>query len=79
MEFYNFIFFHRKSGFASLFVRTVNFAGMRKSYSAANDVFDIHDLQSKEPVGQFMAWFHQALESTSTYEANAMSLATTTR
>ncbi|CAD5118921.1 DgyrCDS7596 [Dimorphilus gyrociliatus] len=52
--------------------------GMRKPYGTGAESFDIRDLHAKEPIGQFMNWFQKAVDSSSNYEANAMSLATTT-
>ncbi|CAL1530757.1 unnamed protein product [Lymnaea stagnalis] len=55
-----------------------NLAGMRKPYKGKQDIFDIKDLVSQEPYGQFKAWFEEAKQTDGIMEANAMSLATAT-
>jgi pyridoxamine 5'-phosphate oxidase len=54
-------------------------ADMRQPYKDEEDVFDFADLVSKEPFGQFYAWFEEAKRSDSIFEANAMALATATK
>lgn len=56
----------------------VDISGMRKPYHDKSTVFDIPDLVSKEPFGQFKAWFEEATNHSDIYEANAMHLATAT-
>jgi len=51
---------------------------MRKPYNGVNEQFDIKDLISKEPFGNFQHWLEQACNCSRIYEPNAMSLATAT-
>ena len=53
--------------------------GMRKPYKDAMEVFDLKDLTSNEPYGNFDQWFKLACDSPSILEANAMTLATATK
>ncbi len=55
------------------------FPGMRKPYKGEREVFDIGDLASQEPFGQFKAWFETATQTDGIMEANAMALATATK
>lgn len=52
---------------------------MRKPYRGKHDVFDVNDLVSKEPFEQFKSWFEEAKNTEGIMEANAMSLATSTK
>nr|KAI8769097.1 pyridoxine-5'-phosphate oxidase-like isoform X1 [Biomphalaria glabrata] len=56
-----------------------NISGMRKPYRGKQDKFDLDHLVSKEPFGQFEAWFNEAKNTDGILEANAMSLATATK
>jgi len=56
----------------------VDIGGMRKPYHDKSDFFDFKDLVSKEPFGQFKAWFEEASNHKEIYEANAMCLSTAT-
>ncbi len=56
----------------------VDIGSMRKPYHDKSDIFDILNLVSKEPFGQFENWFEEAKKTTSIEEANAMCLATCT-
>merc|ERR550517_2259989 len=56
----------------------VDIGGMRKPYHDKSDFFDFKDLVSKEPFGQFKAWFEEASNNKGIYEANAMCLSTAT-
>ena len=51
---------------------------MRKPYNGISDQFDVKDLISKEPFGNFKHWLEQACNCSSIYEPNAMSIATAT-
>jgi len=52
---------------------------MRKPYhDGLNDQFDVKDLISKEPFGNFKHWLEQACDCSRIYEPNAMSVATAT-
>lgn len=59
----------------------INVAAMRKSYKAGHQAFTEDDLNSKDPMMQFTAWFKEACEATenSKTEANAMTIATATK
>ena len=52
---------------------------MRKAYKGTNEIFDVGDLVSKEPFKQFLSWFEEASKTDGIREANAMSLATSTK
>ncbi|RUS72112.1 hypothetical protein EGW08_020125 [Elysia chlorotica] len=52
---------------------------MRKAYKGTTEIFDVGDLVSKDPFKQFLAWFEEASQVDSIREANAMSLATSTK
>merc|ERR1712025_371269 len=54
----------------------VDIGGMRKPYNDKEDVFDIKDLTSREPFGQFKSWFETASSHQDIEEANAMCLCT---
>lgn len=58
------------------FVFTVD---MRKPYRASNDVFDVSNLVSTNPIKQFEAWFNEARTVPNIGEANAMALATASK
>jgi len=51
---------------------------MRKPYNGISEQFDVKDLISKEPFGNFKHWLEQACNCSSIYEPNAMSIATAT-
>ncbi|XP_022096785.1 pyridoxine-5'-phosphate oxidase-like isoform X1 [Acanthaster planci] len=57
----------------------IDVAGMRKAYKAGHEAFTEDELVSKEPIGQFAAWFKVASEQDSIGEANAMTLATASK
>lgn len=52
---------------------------MRKPYRASDDVFDVGDLVSTNPIKQFEAWFNEARTVPNIGEANAMALATASK
>ena len=54
-------------------------SGMRKPYKGERDVFDLNDLVSKEPFGNFDQWFKLACQTPGILEANAMTLATASK
>ncbi|KAH9524610.1 hypothetical protein Btru_027328 [Bulinus truncatus] len=58
---------------------TNEISGMRKPYRSKQDIFDLDMLVSKEPFGQFEAWFNEAKNTDGILEANAMSIATATK
>ena len=52
---------------------------MRKPYGdGINESFDVKDLISKEPFGNFQHWLEQACNCSSIYEPNAVAIATAT-
>jgi len=51
---------------------------MSKPYNGIDDQFDVKDLISKEPFGNFQHWLDQACSCSSIFQANAMSIATAT-
>ncbi|XP_012264955.2 pyridoxine/pyridoxamine 5'-phosphate oxidase isoform X1 [Athalia rosae] len=53
--------------------------GMRIKYKDKSETFTEDDLKSKEPFGQFKAWFDEATKTPGVLEPNAMCLATATR
>ncbi|XP_070566237.1 pyridoxine/pyridoxamine 5'-phosphate oxidase-like isoform X1 [Ptychodera flava] len=57
----------------------INVAAMRKAYKAGHQAFFEKDLEAKEPIAQFAAWFKLACEDPKIGEANAMTLATATK
>ncbi|XP_018015184.1 pyridoxine/pyridoxamine 5'-phosphate oxidase isoform X2 [Hyalella azteca] len=57
----------------------IRLIGMRQPYKNAQEVFLEEHLSSKEPIGQFKAWFEEACNCKGIIEANAMCLATATR
>lgn len=57
----------------------VSFADMRKPYRSSEDIFDVNNLVSKNPIKQFESWFNEAREVPNIGEANAMALATATK
>ena len=57
----------------------ISISGMRKPYKGERDIFDLKDLTSKEPFGNFDQWFKIACETPGILEANAMTLATATK
>lgn len=52
---------------------------MRIKYKDKNETFTENDLISKEPLGQFKAWFDEACNTPGILEPNAMFIATATR
>jgi len=52
---------------------------MRIKYKDKHEIFTEDDLISKEPMGQFKAWFEEACNTPEILEPNAMLLATATR
>ena len=52
---------------------------MRKAYKGEAETFDIADLPSREPFGNFEDWFNQAKSTEGILEANAMTVATATK
>lgn len=58
---------------------SIDIGGMRKPYLDKSATFDTTDLVSKEPWGQFKAWFEAAQACSSIEEANAMCLATASK
>lgn len=54
-------------------------AGMRAAYNSPREVFTEANLVSKEPIGQFRAWFDEARNNPNILEANAMCLATASK
>jgi pyridoxamine 5'-phosphate oxidase len=52
---------------------------MRLPYRGSNDIFDVGDLVSKNPIKQFEAWFNEAREAPNIGEVNAMALATASK
>jgi len=57
----------------------VDIGGMRKPYHDKSETFDMKDLVSREPFGQFKAWFEEATAHENIEEANAMCLSTATK
>ncbi|KAG5311830.1 PNPO oxidase, partial [Acromyrmex insinuator] len=58
---------------------TVDIGDMRIKYKDKHETFTDDDLISKEPMGQFKAWFEEACNTPGILEPNAMLLATATR
>ncbi|XP_011872315.1 PREDICTED: pyridoxine-5'-phosphate oxidase-like isoform X1 [Vollenhovia emeryi] len=58
---------------------SVDIAGLRIKYKDKNETFTEDNLISKEPIGQFKAWFDEACNTPQILEPNAMLLATATR
>ncbi|XP_077978525.1 pyridoxine/pyridoxamine 5'-phosphate oxidase-like isoform X2 [Glandiceps talaboti] len=54
-------------------------AGMRKAYKGGHQAFIESDLESRDPIAQFTAWFKLACDDPKIGEANAMTLATATK
>lgn len=52
---------------------------MRIKYKNKNETFTEDRLISKEPIGQFKAWFDEACNTPQIFEPNAMFLATATK
>merc|ERR1712127_620813 len=55
-----------------------DFAHIRRHYRDPDVVFDLKDLESKDPIKQFDAWFQAARKNLEVKEPNAMCLATST-
>ncbi|XP_075977627.1 pyridoxine/pyridoxamine 5'-phosphate oxidase-like [Anticarsia gemmatalis] len=58
---------------------SIDIAGMRMRYKDKDDTFLEKHLASKEPFGQFKAWFEEACTKKEILEPNAMCLATATK
>ncbi|XP_034950988.1 pyridoxine/pyridoxamine 5'-phosphate oxidase [Chelonus insularis] len=56
-----------------------NLEGMRIKYKDRSDTFTEEQLDSKEPIGQFKAWFDVACKTPGILEPNAMCLGTATK
>jgi pyridoxamine 5'-phosphate oxidase len=52
---------------------------MRIKYKDKKELFLEKDLDSKEPIGQFKAWFEDAKKAAGILEPNAMCLATASK
>lgn len=52
---------------------------MRVKYKNRNETFTEEDLVSKEPIGQFKAWFEEACKTPEIFEPNAVLLGTATK
>ncbi|XP_003703175.2 pyridoxine/pyridoxamine 5'-phosphate oxidase isoform X1 [Megachile rotundata] len=57
----------------------IDIGGMRLKYKDKSETFTEDHLVSKEPIGQFKAWFEEACKTPQIFEANAMFLATATK
>ncbi|XP_076240902.1 pyridoxine/pyridoxamine 5'-phosphate oxidase [Calliopsis andreniformis] len=57
----------------------VDIGGMRMKYKSKDETFTEDKLVSKEPIGQFKAWFDEACNTPQIFEANAMFLGTATK
>ena len=55
------------------------FTGMRKPYNSPGNTFDITNLVSYEPFGNFQHWFDEACKCDKILEPNSMALATATK
>ncbi|XP_046410387.1 pyridoxine/pyridoxamine 5'-phosphate oxidase [Neodiprion virginianus] len=58
---------------------SVDIGDMRIKYKDKSETFSEDDLKSKEPFGQFQAWFDEARVTPGVLEPNAMCLATATK
>ncbi|XP_035439511.2 pyridoxine/pyridoxamine 5'-phosphate oxidase [Spodoptera frugiperda] len=58
---------------------SIDIGGMRIKYKDKNDTFLEKHLVSKEPFGQFKAWFEEACSKKEILEPNAMCLATVSK
>lgn len=56
-----------------------DFANVRSHYRDPSDVFDLKDLESKDPIKQFRSWFEAARKNPGIKEPNAMCIATCTK
>lgn len=61
------------------YIKYNNVLGMRMKYKDRNDTFLEEHLVSKEPFGQFKAWFDDACARKEILEPNAMCLATSSK
>ncbi|KAL2731796.1 pyridoxine/pyridoxamine 5'-phosphate oxidase-like [Vespula squamosa] len=52
----------------------VDIRDMRVKYKNGNETFTEEDLVSKEPIGQFKAWFEEACKTPQIFEPNAILL-----
>lgn len=57
----------------------INIGGMRIKYKDKNETFTEGSLVSKEPIGQFKAWFEEACKTPQILEPNAVFLGTATK
>ncbi|XP_076637587.1 pyridoxine/pyridoxamine 5'-phosphate oxidase [Colletes latitarsis] len=57
----------------------IDIGGIRIKYKDKSETFTEDRLASKEPIGQFKAWFDEACNTPQIFEPNAMFLATATR
>ncbi|XP_012166026.1 pyridoxine/pyridoxamine 5'-phosphate oxidase [Bombus terrestris] len=57
----------------------VDIGDMRIRYKGRNETFTEEQLVSKEPIGQFKAWFEEASKDPQIFEPNTMYLATATK
>ncbi|KAL2722922.1 pyridoxine/pyridoxamine 5'-phosphate oxidase-like [Vespula maculifrons] len=57
----------------------VDIRDMRVKYKNRNETFTEEDLVSKEPIGQFKAWFEEACKTPEIFEPNAVLLGTATK
>ncbi|XP_016922195.2 pyridoxine/pyridoxamine 5'-phosphate oxidase [Apis cerana] len=57
----------------------INIGDMRITYKDKNETFTENHLVSKEPIGQFKAWFDEACKIPQIFEANTMFLATASK
>uniref|UniRef100_K1QPQ6 pyridoxal 5'-phosphate synthase n=2 Tax=Magallana gigas TaxID=29159 RepID=K1QPQ6_MAGGI len=71
----------KKSALMGQYVKLAQSAvkNMRKPYRASDDVFDVGNLVSTNPIQQFEAWFNEARAVPNIGEANAMALATASK
>ncbi|XP_076284995.1 pyridoxine/pyridoxamine 5'-phosphate oxidase isoform X2 [Lasioglossum baleicum] len=57
----------------------IDIGGIRIKYKDKSETFTEDQLVSKEPIGQFKAWFQEACKTPQIFEPNAMFLATATK
>ncbi|XP_066583470.1 pyridoxine/pyridoxamine 5'-phosphate oxidase-like [Prorops nasuta] len=60
-------------------IGNVDITGMRIKYKDKNETFTEDNLVSKEPIGQFKAWFEEACKTPQILEPNAVFLGTATK
>lgn len=69
-------------GNEKIFIKYLYFffsSGMRIKYKDKSETFTEDQLEFKEPIGQFKAWFDVACKTPGIQEPNAMVVATATR